>query len=85
MEPAEIEQNVQNEPFEQRMKRASSVFYDYVLNYSPELLSPQHDSFYDASGSNKGQQTKKIKMQENQNRMNLSYLSQTLVGLASQA
>lgn len=40
MDPAEIEENVQNEPFEQRMKRASSVFYDYVLNYSPELLSP---------------------------------------------
>jgi len=29
-----------NEPFDQRMQRASDVFYDYVINYAPELLSP---------------------------------------------
>jgi hypothetical protein len=28
------------------MQRAADVFYDYVLNYAPELLSPQHTLFY---------------------------------------
>lgn len=28
------------EPFDQRMSRAADVFYDYVINYAPELLSP---------------------------------------------
>ena len=31
------------------MERASQVFYDYVLNYSPEMVSPQYDQFYNAS------------------------------------
>jgi hypothetical protein len=31
------------------MGRAAEVFYEYVLNYSPELLSPQYDSFYSAA------------------------------------
>lgn len=34
---------------EQRMDRASNVFYDLVLNQSPELLSPQYEEFYDAA------------------------------------
>lgn len=32
-----------NEPFEKRMNRAAKVFYDYVVNFAPEVLSPQHD------------------------------------------
>jgi hypothetical protein len=36
------------EPFEQRMQRASDVFYDYVVNYAPELMSPQYNDFYEA-------------------------------------
>jgi hypothetical protein len=28
------------ENFDTRMGRAAEVFYEYVLNYSPELLSP---------------------------------------------
>lgn len=31
------------------MQRAADVFYDYVVNYAPELLSPQHGSFYEAA------------------------------------
>ena len=29
------------------MQRAADVFYDYVVNYAPELLSPQHQAFYE--------------------------------------
>jgi len=32
--------SLSNEPFDQRMSRAADVFYDYVVNYAPELLSP---------------------------------------------
>jgi hypothetical protein len=42
-----------NEAFDERMQRASDVFYDYVINYSPELLSPQHSKFYEAATKNK--------------------------------
>ena len=37
------------EPVDQRMQRAADVFYDYVVNYAPELLSPQHSTFFDAA------------------------------------
>lgn len=43
MEPEEAAATaISQEPFDQRMQRASDVFYDYVVNYAPELLSPQH-------------------------------------------
>ena len=38
-----------HEPFDQRMQRAADVFYDYVVNYAPELLSPQHQAFYETA------------------------------------
>ena len=31
------------------MQRATSVFYDYVLNFRQDLLSPQYQQFYEAS------------------------------------
>jgi hypothetical protein len=40
IEPEEAVSALANEPFDQRMQRAADVFYDYVLNYAPELLSP---------------------------------------------
>lgn len=42
IEPEEAAQwsSLVSEPFDQRMQRASDVFYDYVVNYAPELLSP---------------------------------------------
>ena len=49
IEPEEASAVLANEPFDARMSRAADVFYDYVLNYSPELLSPQHTNFYDAA------------------------------------
>ena len=38
-----------SEPFDKRMQRASDIFYDYVVNYAPELISPQYNSFYEAA------------------------------------
>lgn len=74
-----------NEPFDQRMQRASDVFYDYVINYAPELLSPQHNKFYEAAVSSKGSTLSKNYIEENQNVISLKTLSQSLVGLAEQA
>jgi hypothetical protein len=31
------------------MERASQIFYDYVSDYAPELISPQYDEFYEAA------------------------------------
>ena len=45
----EPEESLSNEPFDQRMQRAADVFYDYVINYAPELLSPQHNAYYEAA------------------------------------
>lgn len=48
-----VERSLANEPFSQKMDRAAHVFYDYVLNYAPELLSPQHNAFYEAAMKSK--------------------------------
>ena len=43
MEPSEAAASaLSSETFEDRMRRASDVFYDYVVNYAPELMSPQY-------------------------------------------
>lgn len=64
------------------MKRASAVFYDLVLNFTPELLSPQYEAFYNAATANKP----KISdlQSEHQNDLKLGYLSDILTGLAEQ-
>lgn len=78
-----------NESFDERMQRASDVFYDYVVNYAPELLSPQHQTFYetaikiDPKLAPAKSQTNYL--EENQNVINLKTLSQALVGLSEQA
>lgn len=40
LEPSEAMKHLGNEGFGSKMNRAAEVFYDYVLNYAPELLSP---------------------------------------------
>ena len=42
-------QHLANESFDSKMQRATQVFYDYVVNYAPEVLSPQHEEFYQAA------------------------------------
>lgn len=41
-----------SESIDERMQRASSVFYDVVMNHQPELLSPQYETFYNAATEN---------------------------------
>jgi hypothetical protein len=69
------------------MNRAADVFYDYVLNYAPELLSPQHNKFYEAALKSlpKKQGADKNYLKEDQTIISLSTLSKTLVGLSEQA
>lgn len=67
------------------MDSAVEVFYDLVLNYHPEVLSPQYDNFYDAAtdvkmspkefGAAKG---------DRYANMNIHTLSSTLIGLEKQ-
>ena len=93
MEPEEAASSVlSQEPFDQRMQRAADVFYDYVVNYAPELLSPQHSTFYEtAVNTDSTIKTKTFGasninyLEENQNLISLKTLSQTLVGLSEQA
>lgn len=62
-----------------------------MINYAPELISPQYNSFYEAAvRSMRGDEIakeQKVKeyLEENHNLLNLATLSQTLVGLQSQA
>ena len=90
IEPEEASAVLANEPFDARMSRAADVFYDYVLNYSPELLSPQHTDFFDAAINTQQSKSEQIStttnnLEENQNVINLKSLSQSLVGLSEQA
>lgn len=69
------------------MQRASDVFYDYVVNYAPELISPQYNSFFEAASKAlpKKKEVNAVVERENQNVINLSSLSQTLIGMSEQA
>ena len=87
LEPAEVNQNLAKEPFDDRMSRAADVFYDYVLNYAPELISPQHNQFYEAAIKSQPQLDKAEQeryQKENFNNLTIGTMSQTLIGLHNQ-
>ena len=63
------------------MERASQIFYDLVLNYQPELLSPQYNTFYDASVASQTP-NENVKLKDEHNQLNLKSLSNILIGLA---
>ena len=88
LEPEETSA-ILNEPFDQRMQRAADVFYDYVVNYAPELLSPQHQAFYETAVKIEPKmapaKSNTNYLEENQNLINLKTLSESLVGLSEQA
>ena len=72
------------EPFDDRMSRAADVFYDYVLNYAPELISPQHNQLYEAAIKSQPQLDKAEQeryQKENFNNLTIGTMSQTLIGL----
>ena len=73
--------------YEYRMERAAEIFYDYVQNYSPELLSPQYGGFFEASNESKTNRglNKEITINDQQDVISLESLSQILIGLSDQA
>lgn len=42
IKPEEAEKFSSQQPHEVRMERASTIFYDYVSNFAPELISTQY-------------------------------------------
>ena len=68
------------------MDAAVEVFYDLVLNYHPDALSPQYNTFYEAAVSNSGaKKSKKAPQGDRHAQMTLQALSSTLIGLEKQA
>jgi len=47
--PEEAEKFSAAQPYEVRMERASRIFYEYVQNYAPELISPQYEDFFQSA------------------------------------
>jgi len=64
------------------MDAACEVFYDMVLNFYPNTLSPQYDMFYNASVRSEQKSAKKKDLYTD---LNMHTLSSTLVGLEQQA
>lgn len=49
LEPQEADEMSSQQPHDVRMDRAAQIFYEYVQNYIPELMSPQYEDFYGAA------------------------------------
>ena len=69
-----------------KMDAAVEVFYDLVLNYHPEVLSPQYENFYNAATAEEGKSGKRSAAvnQDRYAELSLHTLSSTLVGLEKQ-
>ena len=63
------------------MDAACEVFYDLVLNYHPEVLSPQFDEFANAANDKKGQIHAPAASVDKYADMNLESFASTLVGI----
>jgi len=88
LDPEEAEKFSSEQPYEARMERAARIFYDYVQNYAPELISPQHEDFFSAAQDSMNQRTepkKQVSLEEMHDRISLGSLSQSLIGLSRQA
>ena len=86
LDPEEAQKHLAQESFENKMDRAANVFYDYVQNYAPEMLSPQHEAYYQAAQDSIKNTTQEkpstdIFKTEFHDAMNIGTLSQALVGL----
>ena len=60
------------------MDAAVEVFYDMVLNFYPNALSPQYDLFYEAAVKSEAKSADKRDLYTD---LNMQTLSSTLVGL----
>ena len=76
-----------SQPYDVRMQRAARIFYNYVSNCVPEFMSPQYTEFIKAAHESvdaRKQPRQEISLDEEHDKISLSSLSQTLVGLHSQ-
>ena len=65
------------------MERASRIFYDYVQNYAPELVSPQYEDFFKSAQDSiaaRSQNKKPLNLDEMHDKISLGSLSQSLIG-----
>ncbi len=85
MEPEEA--TGREDPLDHQMDRAASVFYDYVMHYAPDLISPTHQQFLQATQASPLSQTvaSGIENEESHNEMTLEDLSRVIVGVEKQA
>ena len=70
------------------MDRASRIFYEYVQNYAPELISPQYEDFYQSAQQSIAARTESkpsLALDEMHDKISLGSLSQSLIGLSQQA
>jgi hypothetical protein len=90
LSPDEADKMSARHPHKVRMERAAEIFYDYVQNYAPELVSPQYDEIFDAAQStlksrNQPFSSPTVPLDEAHDRISLSSLSKALTGLSQQA
>lgn len=90
LSPDEADKMSARHPHKVRMERAAEIFYDYVQNYAPELVSPQYDEIYDAAQStlksrNQAFEAAAVPLDEAHDKISLSSLSKALTGLSQQA
>ena len=86
--PEEAEKFSAAQPYDARMERASRIFYDYVQNYAPELVSPQYEDFFKSAQDSiaaRSQNKKPLNLDEMHDKISLGSLSQSLIGLSQQA
>ena len=84
LEPEETQKISSSMPYDVRMERASRIFYEYVSDFAPELLSQQYEDFAKAAhDSVDARQAPKqmINLNELHDKISLASLSQALTGL----
>ena len=88
VDPEEAEKFSSAQPQEVRMERASRIFYEYVQNFAPELISPQSEQFVEAARASVDERAppkQTVPLDETHDKISLASLSQSLVGLSRQA
>lgn len=86
--PEEAQKIDPTQKFNDRMRRASHIFYEYCQNFAPELMSEQYFDFFKASRDSQLARTKvtsNLDLNEKHDLISVGSLSQSLIGLSQQA